>query len=220
MAGRTRRQATRTTRQITLFLRSFAIGFRTLGLALVLAAAPLGLGGVLDGCRGKAALAMPADETGSGQALDPVRSDAVSGMSPSQAKQAIRAGLGGDLGLKGSFNAIHASVPTFQVVSSSSRVETVRAYLDASQTVSAVETGEVMVYDLDAAVQAAAEAAAATSSQSVTKEMLEAVQAYADARELADIDIGDETSQEIADRTDRDVMDGGETAAGESDAAE
>lgn len=229
-----------------MHFRSLAVGFGALGLAAALAGAPLGLSGGLDTFGGKAALAKPGNGQGNGKghakgkgieaasessgvakgakssgtangrALGLASNDAVSGMPPGQAKKADLDGTGGKLGIKGSFNAIHASVRAFEVASANSRVQKVRSYLEAAERVSDIEQADPEDPDLDAAIQAAAEAAVTASSQSVTRQMLESVHAYANARELADIDISDRTTQEIADRADGD----GEVAADEGAPAE
>ncbi|MEE9480546.1 MAG: hypothetical protein V3V34_08425 [Kiloniellales bacterium] len=149
-----------------------------------------------------------------GRALGHADKDAVSGVGhapPGHAKKAAYDGVKGNLGVKGSFNAIHSAAINKGVVSPQSRVARVKAYLDAAQELSDVENaeGDVDDADLEAAIEAAAVAAADASSQTVTADMLDQVNDYSNARELTDpgIDMSDESTNEVATQA-RDIQSG------------
>lgn len=149
-----------------------------------------------------------------GRALGHADKDAVSGVGhapPGQAKKAAYDGVKGNLGVKGSFNAIHSAAINKGVVSPQSRVARVKSYLDAAQDLSDVENAEGDVDDgeLEAAIEAAAVAAADASSQTVTADMLDQVNDYSNARELTDpgIDLSQETTDEVADQA-QDIQSG------------
>ncbi len=140
-----------------------------------------------------------------GQAVGHARKDAVSGVGhapPGQAQKAAYDGVKGNLGIKGSFNAIHSAAINKGVVSPQSRVARVKAYLDAAQDLSDIENGEdgTESADLGAAIEAAAVAAASASSQTVTPDMLDKVHAYSNERNLTapGIDMTDDTRGEVA----------------------
>jgi len=142
-----------------------------------------------------------------GQAVGHANKDAVSGVGhapPGQAQKAAYDGIKGNLGVQGSFNAIHSAAINKGVVSPQSRVARVKSYLDAAQDLSDIENadGDADEADLEAAIEAAATAAADASSQTVTSEMLDRVNAYSNARELTDpgIDLSPETTDEVADQ--------------------
>ncbi len=149
-----------------------------------------------------------------GRALGHADTDAVIGVEhapPGHAKKAAYDGVKGNLGVKGSFNAIHSAAINKGVVSPQSRVARVKAYLDAAQELSDVENaeGDVDDADLEAAIEAAAVAAADASSQTVTADMLDQVNDYSNARELTDpgIDMSDESTNEVATQA-RDIQSG------------
>ena len=149
-----------------------------------------------------------------GRALGHADKDAVSGVGhapPGHAKKAAYDGVKGNLGVKGSFNAIHSAAINKGVVSPQSRVARVKAYLDAAQELSDVENaeGDVDDADLEAAIEAAAVAAADASSQTVTADMLDQVNDYSNTRELTDpgIDLSQETTDEVADQA-QDIQSG------------
>ena len=175
---------------------------------------------------------------GKGKAHGHSKKDAVSGLdsaapgssNPGKSKKAAYDGIAGGK-VKGSFNAAHASTRAMEVASVNSRVRKVRNYLDAIETVSALENGEeaeageesadgedqaaVDETSLDSAIQAAAEAAAEASNHSVTAGMLEAVNG------LGGVEVSEPTNQEVADRA-ADIQAGGdgsgsETAEGSQD---
>ena len=140
-----------------------------------------------------------------GQAVGHARKDAVSGVGhapPGQAQKAAYDGVKGNLGIKGSFNAIHSAAINKGVVSPQSRVARVKAYLDAAQDLSDIENaeGDADEPDLEAAIEAAAMAAADASSQTVTADMLDKVNAYSNTRDLTTpgIDLSPETTVEVA----------------------
>ena len=153
------------------------------------------------------------DKSANGQALGH-EIDGVSGVghatAPGQAKKASYDGYDGydDKDLKGSFNAINASKRAFEVSNYHSRVQRVKEYLDAAQTVSDLEESDDMAA-LDDAITAAAEKAAAASSQPVTKEMLDEVNAISNDKQLTDfgIELEDPTTMDIADQA-RDIQEG------------
>ena len=145
-----------------------------------------------------------------GRAIGHAPKDAVSGVGhapPGQAKKAAYDGMKGNLGVQGSFNAIHSAAINKGVVSPQSRVARVKSYLDAAQDLSDIENaeGEVDEADLEAAAMAAADA----SSQTVTADMLDQVNAYSNARELTDpgIDLSPETTDAVADQA-QDIQSG------------
>lgn len=145
-----------------------------------------------------------------GRALGHVDKDAVSGVEhapPGQAKKDGYDGVKGNLGVKGSFNAIHSAAINKGVVSPNSRVARVKAYLDAAQEVSDIEASGQG--DLQAAIEAAAMAAADASSQTVTSDMLGSVHDYSNGRALTEpgIDMSDDTRDEVADEA-RDIQSG------------
>ncbi len=149
-----------------------------------------------------------------GRALGHADKDAVSGVGhapPGHAKKAAYDGVKGNLGVKGSFNAIHSAAINKGVVSPQSRVARVKSYLDAAQELSDVENaeGDVDDADLEAAIEAAAVAAADASSQTVTADMLDQVNDYSNTRELTDpgIDMSDESTNEVATQA-RDIQSG------------
>ena len=136
-----------------------------------------------------------------GQAVGHANKDAVSGVGdtpPGQAKEDAYDGVKGNLGIQGSFNAIHSAAINKGVVAPQSRVARVEAYLDAAQDVSDIEKGEEG--DLEAAIEAAAVAAASASSQTVTPEMLDKVHTYSNERNLTapGIDMTDDTRDSVA----------------------
>ncbi len=142
-----------------------------------------------------------------GRAVGHARKDAVSGVGhapPGQAQKAAYDGIKGNLGVQGSFNAIHSAAINKGVVSPQSRVARVKSYLDAAQDLSDIENadGDADEADLEAAIEAAAMAAADASSQTVTVDLLDRVNAYSNARELTDpgIDLSPETTDEVADQ--------------------
>jgi hypothetical protein len=117
-----------------------------------------------------------------GRAVGHAPKDAVSGVGhapPGQAKKAAYEGMKGNLGVKGSFNAIHSAAINKGVVSPQSRVARVKSYLDAAQDLSDIDNaeGDADEADLEAAIEAAAMAAADASSQTVTADMLDQVNA-------------------------------------------
>jgi hypothetical protein len=145
-----------------------------------------------------------------GRAVGHAPKDAVSGVGhapPGQAKKAAYDGMKGNLGVKGSFNAIHSAAINKGVVSPQSRVARVKSYLDAAQDLSDIENADEV--GLDAAIEAAAMAAADASSQTVTADMLDQVNAYSNARELTDpgIDMSPKTTDEVADQA-QDIQSG------------
>jgi len=145
-----------------------------------------------------------------GRALGHADKDAVSGVGhapPGHAKKAAYDGVKGNLGVKGSFNAIHSAAINKGVVSPQSRVARVKSYLDAAQELSDVENAEGDVDDAD--LEAAAVAAADASSQTVTADMLDQVNDYSNTRELTDpgIDMSDESTNEVATQA-RDIQSG------------
>jgi len=149
-----------------------------------------------------------------GRALGHAPKDAVSGVEhapPGHAKQEAYDGVKGNLGVKGSFNAIHSAAINKGVVSPNSRVARVEAYLGAAQELSDIENDEpgTNPADLEAAIEAAAVAAAGASSQTVTADMLDQVNDYSNARELTDpgIDLSPETTDEVADQA-QDIQSG------------
>jgi hypothetical protein len=149
-----------------------------------------------------------------GRAVGHAPKDAVSGVGhapPGQAKKAAYDGMKGNLGVKGSFNAIHSAAINKGVVSPQSRVARVKSYLDAAQDLSDIDNaeGDADEADLEAAIEAAAMAAADASSQTVTADMLDQVNAYSNARELTDpgIDLSPETTDEVADQA-QDIQSG------------
>ena len=116
----------------------------------------------------------------------------------------------GNLGVKGSINAIHSAAINNGVVSPQSRVARVKAYLDAAQELSDMEKAEgADEADLEAAIEAAAMAAADASSQTVTADMLDKVNDYSNTRELTDpgIDLSPETTKEVAEEA-QDIQSG------------
>lgn len=123
-----------------------------------------------------------------GQANGHAPKDAVSGVehAPGHAKKAGYDGVKGNLGVQGSFNAIHSAAINKGVVAPQSRVARVEGYLDAAQTVSDIENAEGQLDGdaLAAAIEAAALAAADASSQTVTPDMLDRVHDYANTRDL------------------------------------
>ncbi len=149
-----------------------------------------------------------------GQAVGHAPKDAVSGVGhapPGQAKKAAYDGMKGNLGVKGSFNAIHSAAINKGVVSPQSRVARVKSYLDAAQDLSDIENaeGDTDEVDLEAAIEAAAVAAASASSQTVTSEMLDRVHAFSNTRDLTTpgIDMSPETRDAVADQT-QDIQSG------------
>ncbi len=149
-----------------------------------------------------------------GRAVGHAPKDAVSGVGhapPGQAKKAAYDGMKGNLGVEGSFNAIHSAAINKGVVSPQSRVARVKSYLDAAQDLSDIENadGDADEADLEAAIEAAAMAAADASSQTVTADMLDRVNAYSNARELTDpgIDLSPETTDEVAEEA-QDIQSG------------
>ncbi len=149
-----------------------------------------------------------------GRAVGHAPKDAVSGVGhapPGQAKKAAYDGMKGNLGVKGSFNAIHSAAINKGVVAPQSQVARVEAYLDAAQDLSDVENadGDADEADLETAIEAAAMAAADASSQTVTADMLDQVNAYSNARELTDpgIDLSPETTDAVADQA-QDIQSG------------
>ncbi len=145
-----------------------------------------------------------------GRALGHVDKDAISGVQhapPGQAKKDGYDGVKGNLGVKGSFNAIHSAAINKGVVSPNSRVARVKAYLDAAQEVSDIEASGQG--DLQAAIEAAAMAAADASSQTVTSDMLGSVHDYSNGRSLTEpgIDMSDDTRDEVAEEA-RDIQSG------------
>ena len=149
-----------------------------------------------------------------GRAIGHAPKDAVSGVGhapPGQAKKAAYDGMKGNLGVKGSFNAIHSAAINKGVVSPQSRVARVKSYLDAARDLSDIENaeGDADEDGLEAAIEAAAMAAADASSQTVTADMLDQVNAYSNARELTDpgIDLSPETTGEVADQA-QDIQSG------------
>lgn len=136
-----------------------------------------------------------------GRALGHVDKDAVSGVEhapPGQAKKEGYDGVKGNLGVQGSFNAVHSAAINKGVVSPNSRVARVKAYLDAAQDVSDIE--ESGQGDLQAAIEAAAVAAADASSQTVTSDMLGKVNDYSNGRALTEpgINMSDDTREKVA----------------------
>ncbi len=149
-----------------------------------------------------------------GRAVGHANKDAVSGVGhtpPGQAKKDAYDGVKGNLGIKGSFNAIHSAAINKGVVSPQSRVARVKAYLDAAQDLSDIENGEgdADEADLEAAIEAAAIAAADASSQTVTADMLDKVNAYSNTRDLTTpgIDLSPETTDEVAEEA-QDIQSG------------
>ncbi len=149
-----------------------------------------------------------------GRALGHAPNDAVSGVGhapPGQAKKAAYDGVKGNLGVKGSFNAIHSAAINKGVVAPQSRVARVKAYLDAAQELSDIENGEgdADEADLEAAIEAAAMAAADASSQTVNSDMLDRVNDFSNTRELTDpgIDLSPETTEAVADQA-QDIQSG------------
>ena len=149
-----------------------------------------------------------------GRAVGHANNDAVSGVEhapPGQAKTEAYDGVKGNLGVKGSFNAIHSAAINKGVVSPQSRVARVKAYLDAAQDLSDIENadGDPDEADLEAAIEAAAMAAADASSQTVTADMLDKVNDYSNTRELTDpgIDLSPETTDEVAEEA-QDIQSG------------
>ena len=139
-----------------------------------------------------------------GQAIGYARNDVGSGAGPSppgQAKAFGYDGVSGTLGVKGSFNAIHSAAIN-KDLPPQSRVARVKAYLDAAQALSDLENAPGNANDLEAAIEAAAMAAANASSQPVTADMLDRVDAFSNARGLTTpgIDVSPETQGEVADR--------------------
>lgn len=160
-----------------------------------------------DGVDDAQANADPSNGHSNGRAVGHIGSDAISGVEqapPGQAKTAAFDGTTGNLGVKGSFNAIHSAAIDKGVVSPNSRVAKVKAYLDAAQNLTDVQNadGETNEADLQAAIEAAALAAAKASSQPVTADMLDKVNAYSNERGLTDpgIDVDAETQGDVADR--------------------
>jgi len=155
----------------------------------------------------------PANGQANGRAVGHANKDAVSGVGytpPGQAKTDAYDGVKGNLGIKGSINAIHSAAISKGVVSPQSRVARVKAYLDAAQELSDIEKAEgADEADLEAAIEAAAMAAADASSQTVTADMLDQVNAYSNARELTDpgIDLSAETTDAVADQA-QDIQSG------------
>jgi len=142
-----------------------------------------------------------------GRAVGHAAKDAVSGVEqtpPGHAKKAAYDGMKGNLGIQGSFNAIHSAAINKGVVAPQSRVAEVKSYLDAAQEVSDIENGQddTNNTDLEAAIEAAAVAAANASSQTVTSDMLGQVHAYSNANELTEpgIDMTDPTRDSIAEQ--------------------
>ncbi len=140
-----------------------------------------------------------------GRAVGHANKDAVSGVEhapPGQAKTEAYDGVKGNLGVKGSINAIHSAAINKGVVSPQSRVARVKAYLDAAQDLSDIENakGDADEPDLEAAIEAAAMAAADASSQTVTADILDKVNAYSNTRDLTTpgIDLSPETTDEVA----------------------
>ncbi len=92
-----------------------------------------------------------------------------------------------------------------------SRVARVKAYLDAAQDLSDIEKakGDADEPDLGAAIEAAAMAAADASSQTVTADMLDKVNAHSNTRDLTTpgIDLSPETTDEVADQA-QDIQSG------------
>jgi hypothetical protein len=140
-----------------------------------------------------------------GRAVGHANKDAVSGVGhapPGQAKKAAYDGIKGNLGIKGSFNAIHSAAINKGVVAPQSRVARVKAYLDAAQDLSDIENakGDADEPDLGAAIEAAAMAAADASSQTVTADMLDKVNDYSNTRELTTpgIEVSPQTQDAVA----------------------
>jgi len=138
-----------------------------------------------------------------GRAVGHAPSDAVSGVeqaaAPGQAKNFSSEEYSGNLGVKGSFNAIHSAAINKGVVSANSRVAKVEAYVNAAQDLTNAEDGEG---DVEAAIEAAAVAAANASNKTVTAEMLDQVNAYSNERGLTTpgIDVEPEHEDEVAER--------------------
>lgn len=148
-----------------------------------------------------------------GRAVGHANKDAVSGVGhapPGQAKKAAYDGMKGNLGVEGSFNAIHSAAINKGVVAPQSRVARVKAYLDAAQDLSDIEKAEgADEADLEAAIEAAAMAAADASSQTVTADMLDKVNDYSNTRDLTTpgIDLSPETTDEVAEEA-QDIQSG------------
>jgi len=144
-----------------------------------------------------------------GRAIGHASNDAVSGVEaapPGLAKKAGYDGVTGNLGFEGSFNAIH-SAAIDKDLPPQSRVARVKAYLDAAQELSDIEQGGMN--DLEAAIEAAALAAAEASSQPVTADMLDKVNAYSNENDLTTpgIDVSPETQEDVAERA-QDIQSG------------
>lgn len=149
-----------------------------------------------------------------GRAVGHAPKDAVSGVEhapPGQAKKAAYDGVAGPLGVNGSFNAIHSAAINKGVVSPNSRVAKVEAYVNAAQDLTDAQTaqGDVNGADVQAAIESAALAAANASSQSVTADMLDKVNGYANERGLTTpgIDVSPENQEDVAERA-RDIQSG------------
>ena len=146
-----------------------------------------------------------------GRAIGHANNDAVSGVEhapPGQAKTADYDGVAGTLGVKGSFNAIHSAAIN-KDLPPQSRVARVKAYLDAAQELSDLENAPGGVGDLEAAIEAAALAAADASSQPVTADMLDKVNAYSNERGLTTpgIEVSPETQEDVANQA-QDIQSG------------
>lgn len=138
-----------------------------------------------------------------GRAIGHASNDAVSGVEsapPGLAKKAGYDGVTGNLGFEGSFNAIH-SAAIDKDLPPQSRVAKVKAYLDAAQELSDLENAPGGMNDLEAAIEAAALAAAEASSQPVTADMLDKINAYANDSGLTmGVEVSDETQDAVAER--------------------
>lgn len=169
--------------------RRMATIMTAFGMATVLSAAPFGLGDGGPALGVKQALAVPGNGNGNangqgqgvghgaeqsaaggssnGQGLGLGHASGVAGVGtpPGQAKQAGVIGISS--GLKGAFNAVHASPTAMANAASTSQVGKVKAYVDA------VSADEI---DIEAAAVAAA---AAAKNHTVTVGMLESVNAIA-----------------------------------------
>lgn len=144
-----------------------------------------------------------------GRAIGHASNDAVSGVEsapPGLAKKAGYDGVTGNLGFEGSFNAIHSAAIN-KDLPSQSRVAKVKAYLDAAQELSDIEQGGMN--DLEAAIEAAALAAAEASSQPVTADMLDKVNAYSNENDLTTpgIEVSEGTQDAVAERA-QDIQSG------------
>ncbi len=142
------------------------------------------------------------DKSANGRALGH-EIDGVSGVghetAPGQVKKASYDGMYDKLEVEGSFNAIHSAAINKELPPQS-RVAQVKAYLEAIQDLDDLQNRGVMGMELDDAIDAAAVAAAAASSQPVTETMLDEVNHFAIKRDLLDEDfeLDDGTTRKVA----------------------